>query len=126
MENATKALLIAAAVLVAIVIIAMEMGVFNSTTGTIDQYDTTMQSTELTAFNNKFTPYTGGGKSAAQVKALANIVIVHNAKNPHQQVSFQGHKDSANITNCISNLAVGPYTIIIDFDTNGYVSSITF
>lgn len=57
MENATKALIIAGSVLIAIALIGVGMKIFNSTSGTTDTVETTMIATEVAMFNNKFMPY---------------------------------------------------------------------
>lgn len=79
MENASKALLIAASILIVIILIAFGMKTLNSTKGTQDSVQTTMDGTEKASFNNKFTAYCGTNKSAAQAKALANVVVSNNA-----------------------------------------------
>ena len=57
MENATKALLIAGSVLVAILLIAMGMKIFNSTSETTQQSQATMDATAITTFNTQFTGF---------------------------------------------------------------------
>lgn len=125
MENASKALIIAGSVLIAIVLIAVAVRTLNSTQGTTDQYEETMQSTEIATFNSKFTAYAGSGKSAAEVKALANLVIAHNATNKQHQVSLGGNTTAADITSAVANLS-GSYTVSITEYENGYVKAITF
>lgn len=77
MENATKALLIAAAVLVAILIISLGIGVFNmaseqvNNAGDLSEY-------EIKKFNEKFTQYEGTSKSGSDVNALIDTAFNHN------------------------------------------------
>lgn len=124
MENASKALIIAGSILVVIILIALGVRVINSTSGTTDSVEGSMQSTELATFNNKFAAYAGSRKSAAQVKALANIVIANNATNPTHIVKFAGLSDAATITATAAEYS-GSYTVSLGFDANGYVNSIT-
>ena len=84
MENASKALLIAGSVLVAILLIAFGVRTFNSTRGTTESVEQTMSATEIAQFNNKFAGYTGNDVPAAKVKALANMIIANNAKSPNK------------------------------------------
>ena len=69
MENATKALLIAAAVLVAILIISLGIGIFNMASeqvynaGDLSEY-------QIQQFNEKFTKYEGENKSGSEVNAM--------------------------------------------------------
>jgi len=77
MENAVKALLIAAAVLIAILIISMVMGVFNmgaeqiENAGDLSEY-------EIQSFNDKFTQYEGDSVTGSRVNALLKTVFNHN------------------------------------------------
>lgn len=129
MENATKALLIAGSILIAILLIAMGVRVFNSTKGTTDQVEGTMQTTEVATFNNKFTVYFGSNKSAAQVKALANVIIANNSTNSQHKVKLKvltnESTDSAStITTNVANLS-GNYTIGTSSDyEGGYITII--
>lgn len=126
MENASKALLIAASILIVILLIAMGMRIFDSTAGTTDNLETGMLSTEVATFNGKFTSYAGSGKSAAQVKALANVVIANNATNAQHKVSFNGSYDATTITNDAASRSGTIYQISITYDAKGeYVIGIT-
>ena len=79
MENASKALLIAASVLIVILLIAMGVRVLNSTSGTVDSTESTMVSAEVAQFNNKFMGYFGNNKGKAETMALINLIISHNS-----------------------------------------------
>ena len=76
MENATKALLIAAAILIAIMIISLGLVVFNMGKETVSNINLNAQ--EIEAHNNKFTPYEGTSKRGNQVNALLNTVLTNN------------------------------------------------
>ena len=66
-------------ILISIILIAFAVTTINSTSGTTDSVEQTMNAAEVTMFNNKFTPYLGTNKSITEAKALINIVIAHNA-----------------------------------------------
>lgn len=78
MENATKALLIAAAVLVAIIIISLGVAIVSSAKGQVDQASTALSGAEIDAFNSKFDNYEGDSISGTRVNALINAVFSHN------------------------------------------------
>ncbi len=78
MENATKALLIAAAVLVAIIIISLGVAIVSSAKGQVDQASTALSGAEIDAFNSKFDNYEGDSVSGTRVNALINAVFSHN------------------------------------------------
>ena len=79
MENASKALLIAGSVLIAILLIALGVRIINSTQGTTDAAEGTMQSTEVAMFNNKFTQHIGSNKNYSQVMALVDLISITNS-----------------------------------------------
>lgn len=76
MENATKALLIAAAVLIAILLITLGVNVFNTASEQMSGADLTEY--EIQKFNDKFTAYNGDNKTGAEVNALVETVFNHN------------------------------------------------
>lgn len=76
MENATKALLIAAAVLIAILIISLGLAVYNSSAETVKQAN--LSSQEVSTANEKFTRYNGEHKRGSEVNAMLNTVLSAN------------------------------------------------
>lgn len=76
MENATKALLIAAAVLVAILIISLGLAVYNKASSATDSAD--LSATEIQAQNEKFTKYEGTNRRGSEVNALIQTVLNNN------------------------------------------------
>lgn len=80
MENATKALLIAAAILIAIVVITL--GVFVLGKGsTLVKDNSDMSDVEISTYNSKFEAYLGSNVRGAQVKQLISAVNQHNKAN---------------------------------------------
>lgn len=80
MENATKALLIAAAILIAIVVITL--GVFVLGKGsTLVKENSDMSSVEISTYNSKFEGYCGKNIRGAQVRQLINAINQHNRTN---------------------------------------------
>lgn len=77
MENATKALLIAAAVLVAILIISLGLVVYNMAAETVNN-SANLSEYEIQSFNEKFTKYLGDNVSGTTVNAMINTVFNHN------------------------------------------------
>ena len=76
MENATKALLIAAAVLIAIILISLGLAVVRQGQEAVQDAD--LSEAEATQFNSKFTMYEGSNVSTSRVNALYNAVFSHN------------------------------------------------
>lgn len=78
MENATKALLIAAAVLIAILLISFGVYIINSTGDVINSSGDALGDLEISQFNKKFNSYAGNSKNGTTVKTLLQTVINHN------------------------------------------------
>mgnify|MGYP004713358291 FL=1 len=76
MENATKALLIAAAVLIAILIISLGLIVYNNSANTVNQAN--LSSQEIQAQNEKFTRYNGTNKRGTEVNSLLQTTLNYN------------------------------------------------
>lgn len=74
MENASKALLIAGAILLCILIIAIGMFIYNSAQSTITDSLTSMSTQEIDAFNNQFVSYEGS-QTGSNIKALMGRLI---------------------------------------------------
>ena len=73
MENASKALIIAGAILLAILIISLGIVVYNQASDTLKKINIDQQ--EIEAFNNKFVSYQGQKVSGSQVNALRQLVV---------------------------------------------------
>lgn len=76
MENASKALIIAGAILLAILIISLGLLVYNQAKETVGSVNLDQQ--EIEVFNSKFTSFEGTGKSGSQVNSLISTVIASN------------------------------------------------
>lgn len=82
MENATKALLIAASILIVIVLIALGVRVLNSGTGTVQSGQRTMDSASIAQYNSQFGIYNVGDTiSKSKMNNLIQKVIAANAAN---------------------------------------------
>ena len=77
MENASKALLIAGAVLIVILLIGIGMLIYSRSTGVVDTAASTMNTQEIQAFNSQFTPYEGE-QQGSTVRAMLATIIANN------------------------------------------------
>ena len=77
MENATKALLIAAAVLVAILIISLGLVVYNMAAETVNN-NSSLSAQEIQAFNDQFTQYEGDNVRGTRVNSLLKTALNNN------------------------------------------------
>lgn len=74
MENASKALIMAGAILMAILIISLGVLVFNKFGGAAKQA-ANMDEQEIKSFNSKITPYLGNAVAGSQVNALLQYCL---------------------------------------------------
>lgn len=130
MENASKALIIAGAILLAIVIISLGLIVVNNTRSTIDQ--TNLSEQEIQTFNSKFTPYEGTNISGSRVKTLIQTVRASNQANSDKQISFAyAASSTANANNntideVTTEINTGStYSVTLGYGTNSLVNKIT-
>ena len=78
MENASKALIIAGAILLSILIIGLGMFIYQQASGAIGNVN--MNSQEVQAYNSQFLNYEGQ-RNGASVRALCDLVRNHNNSN---------------------------------------------
>ena len=142
MENASKALIIAGAILLSIAIIGVGMAVFNNASEAITGAD--VSSEEVTAYNSDFTSYEGNVRGS-RAKTLITTVRQHNlnaqddsekiqvlnsgADNmdvPVQDVDVEGATTTAYLTEFANGLQSGrTYTVSFGLDpTSGKITTI--
>ena len=115
MENATKALLIAAAVLIAIILISLGVTIVSSAQDQINQSSTALDSAEIESFNSKFRNYEGAAVSGTKVRTLARTVIQNNQgqDDDSRKVVIRLVDDASDL----SKLSAASGTAVIDKDT---------
>ena len=86
MENSSKALIIAGAILIAILLISVGIMVMNSVNKPIDQVASEANSQDAQMYNAKFVNYAGKDKSAAQIRKLINDGLANMGANPNNFV----------------------------------------
>ena len=90
MENASKALIIAGAILLAILIISLGIMIYNQASGVVN--NNAMTEVEVTSFNQKFEQYMGDKVRGANVNSLVNAVKTNNmaTDDESEQVTVTG------------------------------------
>ena len=109
MENASKALIIAGAILLSILLISLGIMIFNQAQDTVT--NSGMTEAELTSFNNKFLKYEGNEVKGTMVKSMIQEVKAAN----------QNASDGNSITvNCKpdKDASLGPITDTSSIKTN--------
>lgn len=130
MENASKALVIAGAILVAILLISIGVLIINSTGDMTDQVGSTADTMAIETFNSQFTNYQGTAVSAAQVKSLVSKVNASNATNEATSSTDEKYVEivwaGGLTTNKASALkSTQKYSVVLDYATTGYVNKVT-
>ena len=126
MENASKALIIAGAILLAILLISLGILIFSQAQDTVN--NSGMSQAEITAFNNKFLKYEGNRQKGSVVKSLINEVLASNSDSslPDVTVSVDGEtKTSTSDIDTKKEYKVElEYENTADSDNLGYVKNI--
>lgn len=137
MENASKALLIAGAILIVIVLISIGMVIVQSAQGIVSEAGDMTTEQETSAFNNRFSTYQGTQKGSS-VQTLLGIVATNNTTNSSGRVITmvikdteksidESLEDSTALTKMASNIVGSArYTVVMEErDEDGYISKIS-
>ena len=142
MDNASKALIIAGAVLIAVMLVSVGVMIYNQAAGVITQGQSNMDALEITMANQTYTQYEGANKNRNAVgQLLDTIAQAYDAASEHTvAVEIKGGETNDNI-----NVAAGTitpstirtaatnirkasnykYTVVFGKDQNGYIDSVT-
>ena len=88
MENASKALILAGSILIALIIISLGVIIFRNFSNSVTT-NTSLDKQTIAAFNRKIEPYIGENKSGSQVNTLRDIAISINNNAKVQGGSMQ-------------------------------------
>lgn len=119
MENASKALIIAGAILISILLISVGIIIMNAINNPVDQAATGADEYAIQQFNAKFVKYDGVQKGST-LSNLTSEVTVSNAQNDGHQIELTlPVASSGRLTKTTD------YEVTIGYDTEGYINSIT-
>lgn len=123
MENASKALIIAGAILLAILLISLGIYIF---TGAQDvTKNTGLQTQEAATFNASILKYEGKNKTTSDIRSLKNEIISANKKLKDigkTEITIGTGAATAYNTSTLDESK--RYTIKVDFGTDGYVNKV--
>lgn len=127
MDNAVKALIIAGAVLIAILLIGVGIMVFNAANDPLQQAQSSSEQQAVQMFNEPFNSYLGTNQSAQQAKGIISAINASNAKNPDHQITFGTGTNTKSKVSQISNKKHYKIEEEIGTDENnkGYITTIT-
>lgn len=128
MENASKALIIAGAILLAILLISLGIIVYRQAAGVVN--NNAMSEVEISSFNQKFTQFEGTNVKGSQVNSLLTQIVQNNVANQEdksKQVkievsssNWQGTvppKDSAPVNSTTKAQSGKTYKVTCDLDS---------
>ena len=138
MENASKALIIAGAILLSILLISLGIMIFNQAQDATK--NSGMSQAQVSTFNNKFSKYEGKKIKGSEVNGMIQEVIASNGdennQNAQRLVSVYYKTAATMIVNSATNNGTNKsngskiqsnmtYTVeITEYDKNGYVKTI--
>ena len=132
MENASKALIIAGAILLSILIIGLGMMVFNQAKNAIS--GASLNSEKIQAINYKFEVY-GGTKKGTEIRSLLDLVKNNNLTADNSETyeivvkkntENTEIKDASAINTLKTKVKNGnSYTVTFGYSTDGYINLIT-
>ncbi len=137
MENASKALIIAASVLITIMLIAFGVTIFNNATS--NDATSNLDTAEISMFNQKFERY-ADEKMGSEVKSLISFAISNASENKDEPSKLPkvilNNENNENITAEGSNIdklgeirksivSTHTYTVNLDYGSSGLVNKIT-
>lgn len=89
MENASKALLLAAGVLISVIVISLLVITFVSFRSISDEYNSKLDTQELTEFNIQFTKYSGKNIEVQDVMSIANLAADWNNTGTNEIITVE-------------------------------------
>ncbi|MBO5141582.1 MAG: hypothetical protein J6C46_01055 [Clostridia bacterium] len=81
MDNASKALIIAGAILIAVMLVSLGVMLYNTASGVAETTIGSVEALGVSGFNAQFETYLGTGKSKSQAAGLVSKVIANNNNN---------------------------------------------
>ncbi len=117
MENASKALIIAGAILISILLISAGVAIFQSIKPMQDAATSTGDTYAIQTFNSNFSAYEGENFPASTVRDMISKVNASNASSEHDITIVYNPED-------LTVTANGRYDMAFTY-TGGYISTIT-
>ena len=128
MENASKALLMAGGILIALLVIGTLILMFSDISDYQNSKNNMQKSLQIAEFNNQYMPYNKDDLTIMELKTVYNKIMSHNSRNPEIIIEFNGYEGVGDTNNQLGKL--GQYvngartTIIEDLIINSDFSQI--
>ena len=102
MENASRALIMAGGILIALMILGALMLLFNNLSSYQNQNDLTEEQAQLANFNKQYLAYDRDNLTLMDMKSLYNKIQSHNQRNPEETIS-------SNVEDTVKNACEGAF-----------------
>ncbi len=123
MENASKALIIAGAILISILLISVGVMVMNSADSVVGTAGDQMDQAAIESFNARFTQYAGTQRGST-IKSLMNTVNSVTAGGEHTiEIAGDVGTSPSAVQSSVKNSTI--YKVQVDVGTDGLVNKIT-
>ena len=120
MDNASKALILSGALLIAALIVSLGIAMFNSASSVVETTESSIATGTIAQFNAQFEKHFGKNKSREQAKALARLVAISNANGDNPTISCPPATDFDSVS------ASTTYNISGKYGSGGYLTTIVF
>ena len=121
MENSSKALLIAGAILLCILIIAIGMFIYNSASNTTTETMNSLSTQEIEIYNKQFDIYSGV-QEGSKIKTLIGVLISNANTNKTESAKIPG----VAINKCVSTDSKATHAAVPeDGETGEYIDTLT-
>ncbi len=104
MENATRALVMAGGILIALMILGALLLMFNNLSSYQNSNDAYTKSSQIAEFNNQFEPYNKKDLTLMELKSIYNKIKSNNSKNPEYTINTNIISIYADITSDFATL----------------------
>ena len=130
MENATKALMIAGAVLIAIMIIGIGMMIYQNASGTITGAMDQTKQLEIDAFNSDLVAFEGPQRGTTIKQMITKVITLNSTNlnvNDHKVIKVNDQSDPNELASLRSQVTAGKlYTVTLGYGPEGYINTITY
>jgi len=125
MENASKALIIAGAILLSILIISLGIMVYNNSKNTVGSANLSKQ--EISTFNSQWESYQGTNKTASEVQTMISAVIANNAAERQSGTGREVNVNGRPVTSVSTLNTQRTYSITPEYDPDtGLITNIAY
>ena len=104
MENASKALLMAGGILIALLVIGLFILMLAGLSDFQNSQNDIKKDSQIAKFNNEYMAYEKDDLTIMELKTIYNKIMSHNSKNPEMLIEFNGYTGVGDTHNTLDKL----------------------